>query len=567
MTTHLPRDERGRSIRGATRARAPLALLPLLAACTASAGPSERFDVVEATIPEMQESMANGTATARQLVEASLMRIATYEERVNATIAVNPHALAIADSLDRLRAEGHLLGPLHGIPVALKDNIHTTEMPTTGGALAFRDYTPPYEATLARNLEDAGAIILAKTVMTELANFMASGMPGNYSAIGGYGMNPYDPRRDPREGRNDGRPVMSTGGSSSGIGTAMSFWVANVGTETSGSILSPSNQNMLAAVKPTVGRVSRWGVIPITADQDTPGPMARTVTDAAIMLGALEGAAPDPNDPATSTCAPPPDNDYTAFLSADGLRGARIGIPRALYWDSVQVPGSDDWRGGLSDQRRAVMDTVIAILKEQGAEIVDPANIPSVVDPDTANNLLLHGRSSVLDYGMKRDFNAWLATLGEGAPVKSLTELRDFNLAHRAAGSMKYEQARLDGADALDLERDKATYEADRTRDLFLNGEHGIDQVMEAERLDALLFAGPGSAGIAAKPGYPTVIVPFAFVENRPYGPPFPEGYEAKPQPMGVSFTGGACSEPTLLGLAYAFEQATKRRMQPPGMP
>ena len=171
-------------------------------------------------------------------------------------------------------------------------------MPTTGGALAFEGYTPPYAATLTDNLEQAGAIILAKTVLTELANFMASGMPTNYSAVAGYGRNPYDPRRDPREGRNDGRPVLATGGSSSGIGTAMSFWAGNVGTETSGSILSPSNQNMLVGIKPTVGRISRYGVIPITADQDTPGPMARTVTDAAIMMGVLEGTAPDPNDAA-----------------------------------------------------------------------------------------------------------------------------------------------------------------------------------------------------------------------------------------------------------------------------
>ncbi len=543
-------------------------LLALATAFLASCAPSrpEPFDVVEATIPEMQQALTEGRATSRQLVEAHLIRIALYEERVNATIAVNPRALQIADSLDRERAAGRVRGPLHGIPVALKDNTHTTEMPTTGGALAFEGYTPPYEATLAKNLEDAGAIILAKTVMTELANFMASGMPGNYSAVGGYGLNPYDPRRDPREGRDDGRPVLTTGGSSSGIGTAMSFWAGNVGTETSGSILSPSNQNMLAAVKPTVGRVSRWGVIPITADQDTPGPMARTVTDAAILLGALEGAAPDPNDPATSRCEPPPNGDYTAFLHTDGLQGARIGIPRALYYDSVQAPGSDRYRGGLSDERRAAMNEAIEILKQQGATIVDPADIPSVVDPDSANNLLLNGRSSVLDYGMKRDFNAWLQTLGESAPVKSLTELREWNLAHRAAGSMKYEQARLDGADTLDLEKDRAAYEADRARDLRLNGEHGIDEVMNDLQLDALLFPGPGSAGIAAKPGYPTVIVPFAFVPNDG-GPSFPEGFEPKPGPFGVSFTGMACSEPRLLELAYAFEQATKRRVSPPGMP
>ncbi len=534
-------------------------------ACTPPRDPAARFDVVEATIPEMREALEQGRVTSRELVEAHLVRIATFEERVNATIAVNPRALRIADSLDLERAQGRVRGPLHGIPVALKDNIHTTDMPTTGGARVFEGFTPPYEATLTRNLEDAGAIILAKTVLTELANFMAAGMPGNYSAVGGYGLNPYDPRRDPRAGRDDGRPVMATGGSSSGIGTAMSFWAANVGTETSGSILSPSNQNMLAAVKPTVGRVSRYGVIPITADQDTPGPMARTVTDAAILLGALEGTEPDPNDPATATCERPADGDYTRFLRPDGLQGARIGIPRAMYYDSVQVPGSDRWRGGLSDQARAVMDTALAILRQAGAVIVDPADIPSVVDPDSANNLLLNGRSSVLDYGMKRDFNLWLASLGDGAPVKSLTELREWNLAHRDAGSMKYEQARLDGSDQLDLERDRATYEADRERDLRLNGAHGIDEAMQAMQLDALLFPGAGSAGIAARPGYPTVIVPFAFVANGG-GPDFPEGFEPRPQPMGVGFTGGACSEPRLLELAYAFEQASMRRVPPPGM-
>ena len=540
-------------------------LVPLLASCAADENGTERFDVVEATIPRMQQAMEEGEVTSRELVEAYLVRIATYEERVNATIAVNPRALAIADSLDRLRAAGQLLGPLHGIPVALKDNIHTTDMPTTGGALAFEGFTPPYAATLTKNLEAAGAIILAKTVLTELANFMAAGMPGNYSAVGGYGLNPYDPRRDPREGRNDGRPVMNTGGSSSGIGTAMNFWAANVGTETSGSILSPSNQNMLAAVKPTVGRVSRWGVIPITADQDTPGPMAKTVTDAAIMLGVLEGTEPDPDDPATARCEPPANGDYTQFLNADGLQGARIGIPRAMYYDSVRVPGSDRWRGGLSDDARAMMDEVIGILTAQGATIVDPADIPSVVDPDSANNLLLNGGSSVLDYGMKRDFNAWLATLGESAPVRSLTELREWNLAHRSAGSMKYDQARLDFSDALDLEEARATYEEDRARDIRLNGEHGIDEVMQAMQLDALLFPGPGSAGLAARPGYPTVIVPFGFVANDG-GPDFPAAFEPALQPMGVSFTGGACSEPRLLELAYAFEQASKRRVPPPGM-
>src|SRR5581483_9467882 len=246
------------------------------------------FSVVEASIPEMRAAMEQGRVTSRELVTQYLTRIAMYEDQLHAIITVNPNALKVADERDRERAAGRIRGPLHGIPVALKDNIHTTDMPTTGGALAFDGYTPPYEATLTKNLRDAGAIIIAKTTLTELANWVAGAptpMPANYNAIRLWGMNPYDPRRDPREGFNDGRPVLPTGGSSSGIGTAANFWAANVGTETSGSILSPSNQNMLAGIKPTVGRVSRYGVIPISADQDTPGPMAKTVTDAAILFG------------------------------------------------------------------------------------------------------------------------------------------------------------------------------------------------------------------------------------------------------------------------------------------
>ena len=512
--------------------------LPLvLAACTPAN--SEPFDVVEATIFEMQEAMEDGRVTSRDLVEAHLLRIAMYEDQVNAVITVNKNALLEADRLDQERAEGRVRGPLHGIPVALKDNVHTTDIRTTGGAVAFENLIPPYDATLTTNLREAGAIILAKTVMTELANFTAAGMPGNYSAVGGYGLNPYDPRRDPREGRDDGRPVLGVGGSSSGIGTAMSFWAGNVGTETSGSILSPANANMLAGIKPTVGRISRWGVIPITGDQDTAGPMTRTVADAAIMMGVLEGSSPDPNDPATTTCSPPPGNDYTAYLNANGLQGARIGIPRAMYYDSVQVPGQDSWRGGLADEARAAMDEAIQILREQGATIVDPADIPSVLDPDPEQNLMTAGGSSVLFYGMKRDFNVWLETLGEAAPVQTLTELREWNEEYRRAGSLKYDQLRLDQSDAIDLETDRAAYEADRARDLLLNGERGIDAAMAEHDLDALLFPGSGGAGIAARPGYPTVIVPFALIQSD-FDPPLPDGFDVQPRPFGVSFTGGA---------------------------
>src|SRR5689334_15394020 len=303
------------------------AIAPALEAQNKAA--AKPFTVVEASIPQMQAAQQQGRVTSRQLVMQYLARIAMYEDKLHAAITVNPNALREADVLDRERARGKVRGPLHGIPIAVKDNIQTTNMPTTGGALVFDGFVPPYEATLVKNLRDAGAILLAKTGMTELANWVAGGptpMPANYNAIGGFGFNPYDPRRDPREGTADGRPALQTGGSSSGIGTAANLWAANVGTETSGSILSPSNQNMLVGIKPTVGRVSRYGVIPITADQDTAGPLAKTVTDAAILLGVLESPAPDPNDPATTRCMPPPGRDYTRFLSTSALQGARIGV-------------------------------------------------------------------------------------------------------------------------------------------------------------------------------------------------------------------------------------------------
>jgi amidase len=553
----------------------------LLVAATAAGSLSAQtkpFSVVEANIADMRTALEQKRTTSHELVMQYLSRIALYEDRLHAVITVNPRALAIADSLDRERARGKILGPLHGIPVALKDNIHTTDMPTTGGALAFADLVPPYEATLTKNLEAAGAIILAKTQLTELANWVASGMPGNYNGLNGYGMNPWDPRRDPREAFFDGRPVLSTGGSSSGVGTNVSFWAANVGTETSGSILSPSNQNMLVGIKPTVGRVSRYGVIPITADQDTPGPLARTVSDAAVMLGALEGASPDPHDSATKKCPPPAGRDYTKFLNPAGLKGARIGIPRAFFYERTSA-GSTTPRGGLSDAQRAIMGDVIAVLKQQGATIVDPADIPSVVDTNAANNFVNWNPCSGIEnakgldancsiafkYGMKRDFNAWLQSLGDKAPVKSLTALREWNIAHQKAGAIKYGQANLDISDEMDVQLDRARYEADRRKDILLSATNGLDAALKANRLDALLFPGVSSANIGARPGYPTVTVPYGFVPV-PQGTgafAFPAGFEPKPAPFNVSFTGTACSEPKLIELAYAFEQATKRRKAP----
>jgi len=558
----------------------------------------QKFDVVEAGIVDMRTALEQGRVTSRELVVAYLVRIGMYEDKLHCIITVNPNVLAEADERDRERAQGRVRGPLHGIPIALKDNILTHDIVTTGGALAFTGFVPPYDATLVKNLRDAGAVIIAKTGLSELANWVAGGptpMPANYNAVRGFGYNPYDPRRDPREGSDDGRPVLTTGGSSSGVGTAANFWAGNVGSETSGSILSPSNQNMLAAVKPTVGRISRYGVIPITADQDTAGPMAKSVTDVAIMLGALESASPDPNDSATTKCQPPAGRDYTPVLKADGLKGMRIGIPRAFFYDPATPPrragapaetgGRGGGRGGgfgngLTPEQKRVMNEAIEILKQQGAEIVDPADIPSVLATDPDKNFLLWNQCSglanargkdancsvVLKYGMKRDFNAWLGTLGPSAPVKTLTELREWNITHTNGGAIRYGQSQLDISDEMDVRTDRARYEADRARDIDLAGTHGIDEVMKTQRLDAILFPGASGAAIAAKPGYPTVMVPFGRVPNT-QGAPFPPGFDPKPAPFGVSFTGMACSEPSLLKMAYAFEQATKRRVKPPSVP
>jgi len=565
--------------------RAMLGLVIVIAAAVAL--PAQRihpqligFDVVEASIVQMQTAMQRGQVTSKELVLQSFARIAFYKDLLNPVIALNRDAIAEAEQRDLERARGIYRGPLHGIPIAIKDNTLTTNMPTSGGALAFRGYVPPYEATLVTNLRNAGAVIIAKTVLTELANWVTNGMPGNYSAVGGWGINPYDPRRDPRPGNDgfnipfaDGRPAMSVAGSSSGIGTAASLWAANVGTETSGSILSPSNQLMLAGIKPTIGRISRWGVIPIVADQDTAGPMARSVADAAIMLGAMEGV--DPHDPATTRCTPPPGRDYQQFLRLTGLRGARIGIPRANYYDPITLPGRTAPSGGLNAAQAAIMAEVIGVLRREGAVVVDPANIGSVTDQNTTNNLLLFGTctgtraadviatcSVVLKYGFKRDFNLFLQTLGPTAPVRTLTELRQFNTANAANGAIRYRQDLLDVSDEMDLTADAFRYQLDRAKDLHLAGGHGIDEVMAANNLDALLFPGSSSANIAARAGFPSVIVPYGFIPNAP-SPAFPAGFNARDQPYGVAFTGGACSEPRLIEIAYAFDQATKKRVPP----
>src|SRR5262245_4006636 len=536
------------------------------------------FDVMEKTIPQLQEALEDEEVTSRQLVRIYLERIAAFEGTLNAFITLNPNAENDAKMLDRERKRGRLRGPLHGIPIVLKDNVLTPSITTTGGALAFAGFVPPYEATLAKKLRDAGAVILGKTVLTELANWVSDAMPGNFSATGSYGYNPYDPRADPRPGTDargfpfaDGRPALATGGSSSGIATAANLAAANIGTETSGSILSPSNNTMLVGIKPTVGLISRHGVIPITADQDTAGPMTRDVRSAAIMLNVLAG--PDPLD-TPAVMGPPacPAVNYTQSLQRRGLNGARIGVA-APYRDGVPNPAGGFLMAPLTPQQRQVLDDAVSALRAEGAVVAD-ATFPGIVSLLTFGICAAREQtkandancSVALKYGFKRDFNHFLASLGPTAPVPTLSALRAFNTAHAADNAIKYLQARLDISDEMNVATDMARYLSDRQKDLMLAGTTGIDAALAGGNFDALLFPSSRGADIAARPGYPSVTVPFGFVPNTPT-PPFPSGFNAKDGPYGITFTGRACSEPTLIRLAYAFEQATRKRVPPASAP
>lgn len=537
--------------------------------------PTPPFSIVEASVPEMQKAMAEGRTTSREITTQYLTRIGLYEDAINAAVSINANALAQADALDQERAAGRIRGPLHGIPIALKDNILTKDdMPTSGGMLAFKSYRAPYDATLVINLKDAGAVIIAKSTMSELAGWFGTDRrPGGYSAAGGQSYNPYDPRAN-----DDGTPVLEVSGSSSGVGVAANLWAANVGTSTGGSIEGPSNANMLVGIRPSTGRISRYGIVPLSLDQDTAGPMAKTVADAAIMLGAMEGVAVDPNDPRTSECQVPPNRDYTVFLKTDALKGARIGIPRAGIYAAHKFPGRARPFPGLKPDEAQSMADAIDALKAAGAEVIDPADLPSMVATDPAKNLTSHNIcqvaadgtaaddlcSNVLRYGMKRDFNLWLATLGASAPVKTLSELRQWNTAHERHGAMRYGQGRLDYADAVDLEKDKARYERNRAEDLRLTREEGLDAVMTAHQLDAVMFPESGGANYATKAGYPIVVVPFGMVINYADGA---KGSQDKVRPFGVSFVGGHCQDPKVVGIAYAFEQATKKRVPPRAVP
>jgi amidase len=476
-------------------------------------------DVLEATIPELQAAVADGRLTAVRLTQEFLERIEAYDRsgpRLHAVLEVNPDALAIAEALDRERAASGPRSLLHGIPVLLKDNVATADRcHTSAGSVALKDCIAPADAFLVSRLREAGALILGKANMTEWANYMTTDMPAGYSSRGGQVVNPY-------------RADLSPGGSSSGcaVAVAASLCAVAVGTETSGSILSPANWNSVVGIKPTVGLVSRSGIVPIAASQDTAGPFARTVTDAAILLGALTGV--DPRDRATRASRRHAHADYTACLDPRGLQGARLGVPRAVYHES------------LSAAEQPVIEAALGQLHELGAVLVDPADIGTAHEVSTFH-------SDVLLYEFKRDLNRYLAGLGEASPVRSLRDLIRFNEA-RPREMLRFGQLRLLAAQAASGPR-AATCAASRAEDLRLARAEGIDPVMERERLDALVFPGRSGAAIGAKAGYPSVIVP--------------AGYTSEGAPLGLTFLARAWSEPTLIRLAYAFEQGTRHRRPP----
>ncbi|MFL6234211.1 MAG: amidase family protein [Thermoanaerobaculia bacterium] len=512
---------------------------------------SARLQLVEATIPELQKAMQTKLLTAEQLVDLYLARIAAYDKTgpaVNAFLFLNPDAEAQARALDADRHPGISRSPLYGIPVLLKDNIDTADMPTTAGSVALAGSIPPDDAFITRKLREAGAIILGKGTLTEFANFIAIGMPTGYSSLGGFGFNPYDPRPLPG---GDGRPVLQTGGSSSGPGISVnaSLVTVAVGTETSGSILSPSSANGVVGIKPTLGLVSRDGIIPITADQDTAGPIARTVTDAAILLGVLAGY--DPHDPATAACLTPGNcfSDYTRFLDKKALQGARIVVINP-------IPAS----------RLNQMNAAIDVLRAEGSEVTFepdpfPAQLGSCVSyPPPA------GCSTVLLYGQKRDLNAYLAAT-PGAPHHTIAEIVAFNATY--VPPLKYGQAIFQAAAQVDTtpgSADTLRYQSDRALDLALsrgaldalfNGPDGVKGT--DDDVDALLSAANFFAAAPAKAGYPSITVPGGFL---PPTPPI-----ANPFPSGTTFTGPAFSEPRLIALAYAYEQATHNRVPPASTP
>jgi len=518
-----------------------LALAAALAACSPPSAPPAApappavpaIDLTEASIADLGARMASGELDARRITQWYLDRIAAIDDAgplLNAVVEVNPYALAIAASLDAERAAGKVRGPLHGIPVLIKDNIDTADrMKTTAGSLALAGHVAASDAFIVARLREAGAVILGKTNLSEWANFRSRDSSSGWSSRGGQTRNPYALDRNPC-------------GSSSGTGAAIAASLAavGVGTETDGSIVCPSAANGLVGIKPTLGLVSRTGIIPIAHSQDTAGPMARSVDDAAILLAALRGV--DAADEATAASAPHAAADFAAALDPGALKGKRIGVVRQFF--------------GFDRRVDAVMATAIETLKAEGAEIVDPVELP---------NFRQYGQQefTVLLYEFKHGLERYLAERAPQAPVRTLADVIAFNTREAASTMPWFGQDTLEAAQAkggLDsAEYTKALADAKR-----MAGPEGIDAALAAHDLDALLAPsngpawltdpvngdsfGGGSSQPAAVAGYPNITVPAGFVHGLP---------------VGVSFFGAAWSEPTLIGIARGFEQARRAR-QPP---
>ena len=476
--------------------------------------------------------------TAHSVTQQYLDRIHALDRTgptLRSVIEINPDALSIADTLDRERKAGRVRGPLHGIPILVKDNINTTDrMTTTAGSYALAGSIPLQDATIAARLRAAGAILLGKTNLSEWANFRSTHSSSGWSGRGGQARNPYVLDRNPC-------------GSSSGSGAAVSanLCALAVGTETDGSIVCPSSANGIVGIKPTLGLVSRAGIIPIAHSQDTAGPMARTVRDAAILLNVLAGV--DPRDPATSSSSGHDQNDYTTFLDPNGLRGARIGVARTKFF-------------GYSDVTDKLINDAIDAMKAQGAVIVDPANIETAGKFDDSE-------FDVLLYEFKADLNNYLASLGPKAPVKSLQDIIDYNDRHKDQEMPFFGQEIMLQAQAKGPLTEKK-YLDELASNLKMSRTDGIDATMDKYKLDAIVaptgspawttdlingdhFSGASSTP-AAVAGYPNINVPAGFSHNLP---------------VGISFFGRAHSEPTLIKLAYAYEQSTKHRRAPQFIP
>src|SRR6266511_3676988 len=496
---------------------------------------SQAFTLAETTIAQLQDGMKTGRLTSRGITQAYLDRIAVLDRQgpaLRAVLETNPDALTIADALDAERRRGKIRGALHGIPVIVKDNIETHDkMQTTAGSLALEGNIAARDAFIVERLRAAGAVILAKANLSEWANFRSSRSSSGWSGRGRQCRNPYVLERTP-----------SGSSSGSAVSVSANLCAVAVGTETDGSIISPANTCGIVGLKPTVGLVSRAGIIPIAHSQDTAGPMARTVADAAALLTALAGV--DPRDPATADAQGHVAKDYTAFLDASGLKGAHIGVQA---------------RTGNNPIVDAVLEQAIAVLKAQGAEVVDPAPI------DTAGQLRMNERD-VLQYEFKADLNAYLATMPATVKPRTLEDLIAFNAANQEREMPYFGQETFIASQARGPLTDQAYLDA-RAKCIELTRTKGIDATMDKYKLDAILGpsggiaslvdlaggggggGGPGSSQFPAVSGYPHITVPAGFHFGLP---------------LGVSFYGRAWSEPVLLRVAYAFEQATKAR-RPPG--